>query len=332
MSGPAIVDVRQLRERLRREPRPSSVTSSLPVLFFGDGLSAEIATIGLNPSRREYLDKDGRLLRGGEQRFATLESLGAPSRDVLTDAQADDAIDVMRDYYDDGKPVYGQYFRHLSNFLAGAGASYGERSAVHLDLVQEATAKVWNELAESERALLLELDMPFLLWQLTALPRLKAAVFAGATVGRELSGRVAVDVHERGQTARLRWWLGAARLDTRVLPVGGWNYPLDRPTGLTKGDEIALGSSPYSWDGNVMTIDPVSTANPGWDDFIVAYNQFCMDRNGRGRQPNPGADGEHAAEVFRRPAEHAEGGPRAVRPRQTPPQRLLPPVTRVTSP
>jgi FAD/FMN-containing dehydrogenase len=38
----------------------------------------------------------------------------------------------------------------------------------------------------------------------------------------------------------------------------------------------------YSWDGNVMTIDPVSTANPGWDDFIVAYNEFCMDRNGRG--------------------------------------------------
>ncbi|HTX42994.1 MAG TPA: FAD-binding protein [Acidobacteriaceae bacterium] len=38
----------------------------------------------------------------------------------------------------------------------------------------------------------------------------------------------------------------------------------------------------YSWDGDVMTIDPVSTANPGWDDFLVAYNQFCMDRNGRG--------------------------------------------------
>lgn len=38
----------------------------------------------------------------------------------------------------------------------------------------------------------------------------------------------------------------------------------------------------YSWDGDVMTIDPVSTANPGWDDFLVAYNQFCLDRNGRG--------------------------------------------------
>jgi FAD/FMN-containing dehydrogenase len=29
-----------------------------------------------------------------------------------------------------------------------------------------------------------------------------------------------------------------------------------------------------------MTIDPVSTANPGWDDFLVAYNQFCSDRSG----------------------------------------------------
>ena len=30
-----------------------------------------------------------------------------------------------------------------------------------------------------------------------------------------------------------------------------------------------------------MTIDPVSTANPGWFDFLDAYNQFCSDRNGR---------------------------------------------------
>ena len=37
----------------------------------------------------------------------------------------------------------------------------------------------------------------------------------------------------------------------------------------------------YSWDGPVMTLDPVSTGNPGWDEFIVAYNQFCADRNGK---------------------------------------------------
>jgi hypothetical protein len=44
-------------------------------------------------------------------------------------------------------------------------------------------------------------------------------------------------------------------------------------------DQQALLS--YSYDGNVMTIDPVSTANNGWQDFLVAYNQFCSDRNGK---------------------------------------------------
>jgi FAD binding domain/D-arabinono-1,4-lactone oxidase len=37
----------------------------------------------------------------------------------------------------------------------------------------------------------------------------------------------------------------------------------------------------YSADGAVMTVDPVSTANPGWQDFLEVYNQFCNDRNGK---------------------------------------------------
>jgi FAD/FMN-containing dehydrogenase len=36
----------------------------------------------------------------------------------------------------------------------------------------------------------------------------------------------------------------------------------------------------YSWDGDVMTIDPVSTANPGWNAFLDAYNRFCIDHSG----------------------------------------------------
>jgi FAD binding domain/D-arabinono-1,4-lactone oxidase len=36
----------------------------------------------------------------------------------------------------------------------------------------------------------------------------------------------------------------------------------------------------YSYDFDVMTIDPVSTANPGWTTFLDAYNQFCSDRGG----------------------------------------------------
>ena len=36
----------------------------------------------------------------------------------------------------------------------------------------------------------------------------------------------------------------------------------------------------YSYDGNVMTIDPVSTGNPGWKPFLDAYNQFSSDQGG----------------------------------------------------
>lgn len=36
----------------------------------------------------------------------------------------------------------------------------------------------------------------------------------------------------------------------------------------------------YSYDGPVMTVDPVSTGNPGWKPFLAAYNQFCSDRGG----------------------------------------------------
>jgi len=36
----------------------------------------------------------------------------------------------------------------------------------------------------------------------------------------------------------------------------------------------------YSWNGNMITIDPVSTANPGWPEFLTAYNEFCSNNGG----------------------------------------------------
>jgi FAD/FMN-containing dehydrogenase len=36
----------------------------------------------------------------------------------------------------------------------------------------------------------------------------------------------------------------------------------------------------YSFRGNVITFDPVSTGNPGWEAFLTAYNQFCSEHRG----------------------------------------------------
>ena len=36
----------------------------------------------------------------------------------------------------------------------------------------------------------------------------------------------------------------------------------------------------YSYDEPVLTIDPVSTGDEGWEDFVNAYNRFCSDHDG----------------------------------------------------
>ena len=36
----------------------------------------------------------------------------------------------------------------------------------------------------------------------------------------------------------------------------------------------------YSFDGNVLTVDPVASGASGWDDFLKAYNRFCSQHGG----------------------------------------------------
>lgn len=49
------------------------------------------------------------------------------------------------------------------------------------------------------------------------------------------------------------------------------------------GYRIARDQNPifsYSYSGTVMTLDPVTTGEPGWDDFLQAYNRFCSEHDG----------------------------------------------------
>jgi hypothetical protein len=55
---------------------------------------------------------------------------------------------------------------------------------------------------------------------------------------------------------------------TNMLNVGYW-ISQDRSSLLS-----------YSYDGPMMTIDPVSTGNPGWTEFLIAYNDFCSAHGG----------------------------------------------------
>jgi len=232
--------VEHLRARLRAPATPRTVPGSLPVLFFGDLYSASIATVGLNPSNQEYTDKRGVLLSGARQRFATLDSLGAADRSALTDAQCDEAIEWMRNYFGDGKPVY-RWFNAHARVTDGLGVSFKDGSAAHIDLVQESTYLTWSTLHETVHDELLRSDLPFLRWQLSSFG-LRAIICTSKTVSRHIRSLFDIAIADEGELALIKWWVGFTDLGEKRIGFAGWNYPLARPTGLGADGERELGA------------------------------------------------------------------------------------------
>ena len=227
-------------ERLRMSPSTSSVPGSLPVLFFGDFPNARVATIALNPSDREYLDRHRTPLNGSRRRFASLETYGAASREELREVDVVDAIAWMRAYFQPGRPAYWAYFSHLERMLRGAGYGYQTGSAVHLDLIQEPTTPVWRYLPRDERENLLVRDLPFLVEQLRARP-FEAVFCNGKTVSDTLAQHLDLTRTQEGTYGRVRWWMGHLDLGDRNIPAVGWNYPLNQSTGLDGVGQTAFG-------------------------------------------------------------------------------------------
>ena len=126
-----------------------------PIPVFGDLCTSRVATVGLNPSNREFVDEDGIELSGlRRRRFHTLRSLGLSSWSAI-DAQHLRLIqDSCRDYF--RRNPYDDWFKPLDGVISGTGASFydGECSACHLDIIPYATSEKWRNLKAKQRALL----------------------------------------------------------------------------------------------------------------------------------------------------------------------------------
>lgn len=156
-----------VEERLRR-PVPDGipvVPGSTPVLAFGDPTTASVATLGLNPSRIEFLDDSGQPLTGDDRRLVDLPLLGITSLADATTEQLEAVVEGC-DRYFTGNP-YWRWFRPLDDVLRNAlGVNYRDGSACHLDLSQWATDPVWGGLDATQKRRLTEDDAPFLAEQL----------------------------------------------------------------------------------------------------------------------------------------------------------------------
>ena len=131
---------------------------SCPVPAFGDWLSPQVATLGINPSYREFMDRSGEQLQGEHRRFHTLESLGIETWAEIDTRQLELIMETYRSYF--SRNPYNAWFRKLDFAIAGTNVSYYDRpsSAFHLDLVPFATMRRWNELSNEQRSSLLSLS------------------------------------------------------------------------------------------------------------------------------------------------------------------------------
>src|SRR3954453_11700850 len=125
---------------------------SCPVPAFGDLSTSFVATLGLNPSNREFVDEAGNELPGAARRLHTLRSLGLARWADANAGHIEQIEDGCRRYF--ARNPYNDWFRTLDLLIAGTRASYYGMfaGACHLDLIPFATRRKWTELTHSQRS------------------------------------------------------------------------------------------------------------------------------------------------------------------------------------
>lgn len=127
-----------------------------PILSFGDLLTSKVATLGLNPSNREFIDSYGNELNNNFRRFHTLKSLGISNWSEIKKDQLDLILDLCKNYF--FKNPYDSWFKRLDNIISGTTNSYYSTSnrACHLDLIPFATFSKWTDLTSNQKTYLFD--------------------------------------------------------------------------------------------------------------------------------------------------------------------------------
>jgi hypothetical protein len=126
-----------------------------PVPSFGNISNSRVATLGINPSNREFVDESGNELQGTSRRFHTLNSLGLRSWDEVDVRHLHMILESCRTYF--YRNPYNIWFNKLDQIISGTNTSFydSNNEACHLDLIPFATVHKWTELTSRKRSFLL---------------------------------------------------------------------------------------------------------------------------------------------------------------------------------
>lgn len=157
MKYPLDATLSSLLERLdsRALSKAKVIPWSSPIPSFGDLSRSSIATLGLNPSNREFVDIHGKELDGDLRRFHTLKSLGLQKWTDANPSHHKLILESCSRYFHQNP--YDGWFKGLDKIISGTKASYYDTStkACHLDLIPYATECKWTELTSQQRTFLL---------------------------------------------------------------------------------------------------------------------------------------------------------------------------------
>lgn len=125
-----------------------------PVPYFGHLERARLATVGINPSNREFVGVDGAELVNGDRRLPTLRSLGLTSWGQADHSTIVAILSACSNYFESNP--YDGWFQTLERIIEPTGHSfYAPRSdACHLDVVPWATRGKWGRLLPASRQVL----------------------------------------------------------------------------------------------------------------------------------------------------------------------------------
>lgn len=165
---------------------------SSPVPMFGDIAASRVATLGINPSNREFLDQTGNELEGAERRFETLRSLGISRWSAISHSHLKRVIGSCKGYFSNNP--YNVWFKRFDALLSGTNTSYYRGTASHLDLVPYATSCKWNDLSSGQRKVLLCASGNTLAQTLRRSP-VRLLILNGSSVVAHLQNAFGVELH-----------------------------------------------------------------------------------------------------------------------------------------
>jgi hypothetical protein len=237
-----------------------------PVPFFGHLESACLATVGINPSDREFTAKNGAELTGPAQRLPTLRSLTLPDWADADERARKEIAAACCSYFE--RNPYQRWFGVLQQLIEPTGLSYyvPGSDACHLDIVPWATSRKWGLLPTTSKVALLHRAEQAVARVIAYSPLMMLVLN-----GREVVRQFEFLVGQRLEPAKVRAW-DLARHNGQAVAGVAYRAAITEIAGIPLGREILVAGYNHNLQSSFGVSSAVRAAISEW--IAVQYRAF----------------------------------------------------------